>query len=313
MHPFNYSCFKRRKTGFLFRKILLYIFFLRLVLNDIQANTVNHSIGDMRPIVPLLESAAAEYPSELVDEQRRDVRRIAYNIRLSLHGIGQNPNSLAIVDIGGGIGLFSLGCAALGFRRVILVDDFMDSINLKVGDKILDIHRRYGVEVVSRDVIRNGLGDGLRSLDIATSFDSIEHWHHSPKKLFGEIMTHLNPGGRFVLGGPNCANLRKRIEGLLGRYKWTSMQEWYESENFRGHVREPDVDDFRYIARDMGLTNIRICGRNWLGHYSSRRAIRIATSIFDRSLRLMPSLCSNIYLVGEKPKAGGKLSADGDR
>jgi hypothetical protein len=79
------------------------------------------------------------------------------------------------------------------------------------------------------------------------------------------------------------------------------MTDWYESEVFRGHVREPDVDDLRYIARDLRLTDVRVIGRNWLGFETRRAWVRAITAIVNRALILAPSLCSDIYLIGHKP------------
>ncbi len=79
------------------------------------------------------------------------------------------------------------------------------------------------------------------------------------------------------------------------------MGDWYEAERFRGHVREPDVGDLRHIAEDMGLRDVRILGRNWLGYRSPNAMIRTATGLFDYPLRLAPTLCSDIYMVGERP------------
>jgi SAM-dependent methyltransferase len=154
--------------------------------------------------------------------------------------------------------------------------------------------------VISRDVVEEGIRDISGNFDIITTFDSMEHWHHSPKRLFREVIEKLNPGGVFILGVPNCVNIRKRITVPLGIGKWSEMQDWYEADKFRGHVREPDVSDLTYIARDMGLTAIKIYGRNWLGYYSANPAIRFATKVMDYPLRLKPSLCSDIYLVGRK-------------
>ena len=78
------------------------------------------------------------------------------------------------------------------------------------------------------------------------------------------------------------------------------MQDWYEVERFRSHVREPDVDDLRYIAADLGLESARVIGRNWSGYRSRFRAARLVIPLTDRMLRLRPSLCSDIYLVGRK-------------
>jgi hypothetical protein len=97
-------------------------------------------------------------------------------------------------------------------------------------------------------------------------------------------------------------NLRKRLTVPFGVGKWTPMWAWYEVERFRSHVREPDVDDLRYIAADLGLCNVKIIGRNWSGYRSRFRAARIITPLIDRLLRFWPSLCSDIYLVGRKAK-----------
>lgn len=238
----------------------------------------------------------------MTEGQRRDIPRIAFNIALVLEAARpRTAADLSICDIGGGIGLFSVGCAALGFKRVVLIDDFRDAINLEAGNAIFDLHKRHAVEVQSRDVIGDGVGDLCAGADVVTSFDSMEHWHHSPKRLLAQVMRSLNPGGVFVLGVPNCVNMRKRLTVPFGVGKWSPMTDWYENEVFRHHVREPDVDDLNYIARDMGLSDVRIIGRNWLGYHAPSRAIRFATKLMDYPLRLRPSLCADIYLVGRKP------------
>ncbi len=249
-----------------------------------------------------LQKVAARYPAPMVAHQMADIPRIAYNISLALP-TAKPLKQATICDIGGGIGLFSLGCAAIGFGRVILVDDFSDPINQEVGDNIFSLYRDYGVKVVSRDVIANGLGNLNESLDAVTSFDSMEHWHHSPKRLFHELLAAMNPEARFVLGIPNCVNLRKRLTGLVGRNKWSAMEHWYEPDVFRGHVREPDVQDLLYIANDLKLKDVRIYGRNWQGDFSKHKMVRIATRLVDQLIRFNPGLCAAIYLVGTKSDA----------
>jgi SAM-dependent methyltransferase len=246
----------------------------------------------------LLHSLAAEYPPEMVDAQRADVPRIAFHVGLVRTHKGAGAS---VCDLGGGVGLFSLGCAVLGMRS-LLVDDFRDPVNLRArGDEVLALHRSHGVRVLSRDVIAEGIDDVTDRFDAVTSFDSMEHWHHSPKRLFAAALRALVPGGLFVLGVPNCVNLRKRLTVPLGRGRWSSMEEWYESPVFRGHVREPDVQDLRHIARDLGLVSWTILGRNWLGHANTNRLVRLGSRLIDRPLQLVPSLCSNLYLIGYKP------------
>ncbi len=257
---------------------------------------------DVCELAAILGRVAGEYPYNLAVAQRRDVPRIEFHIRAALDAVApKRPAEISICDIGGGIGLFSVGCAAAGFRRVVLIDDFRDRVNKEVGVDVLDLHRGYGVEVYGRDVVDEGL-DGIDGeFDAITSFDSIEHWHQSPKRLFREVLARLTEGGAFVLGAPNCVNLRKRITVPLGYGKWSSMHAWYEEENFRGHVREPDLADLKYIAADMGLVDIRVFGRNWLGCDHSRRMVRTVARLLDWPLRAVPSLCSDIYVVGRKP------------
>lgn len=249
----------------------------------------------------LLSGIARDYPEELVPGQLKDITRIAYNIKIALESVKpKSPGEIELCDLGGGIGMFSVGCAALGLKRTVLADDFGDSVNDRFGTSILELHRRLGVEVVSRDVVSSGIRDIEGTFDVITTFDSMEHWHHSPKRLFGEVVEKLKPGGVFVLGVPNRANLRKRIALLFGKGAWSYIQDWYETDAFRGHVREPDVDDLKYIARDLGLVDTAIHGRNWLGYHSSTPLLRFAARIVDYPLRLRPTLCSDIYLVGRR-------------
>jgi SAM-dependent methyltransferase len=196
-----------------------------------------------------ISELAKNHPAEAVRRgfQEAEGRRIAFHVGLVAQRMG---TSAAIADLGGGIGLFSLACAAVGMK-VSLVDDFRDPVNEEAGAAVLDYHRAHGITVCSRDVVASGIGVPPRSLDAVTSFDSMEHWHASPKRLFAEVRRALVPGGLFVLGVPNCVNLRKRITVPLGWGKWSSMADWYEREVFRGHVREADVSDLLYIARDI--------------------------------------------------------------
>jgi hypothetical protein len=73
-----------------------------------------------------------------------------------------------------------------------------------------------------------------------------------------------------------------------------------DEQVFRGHVREPDVSDLRYIARDLQLTETRIIGRNWQGRVSPSALVRAMTAMFDLPLRINPAWCADIYLLGRK-------------
>jgi SAM-dependent methyltransferase len=260
-----------------------------------------------------IEELARRFPTDLVQAQLDDVIRAGFQVDLVLQRKGSD---IALCDVGSGVGLFPAVCAQAGMR-VTMMDDFAppyadedsaratpdapDAVNFSGVDEALELHRSLGVKVEKRDPLAQGFGFSSESLDVVTSFDSMEHWHRSPKRLFAEIVRALVPGGLFVLGVPNCVNLRKRITVPLGYGKWSHMAHWYEPEYFRGHVREPDVDDLHYIARDLGLVEIEILGRNWAGYQNRRALIRAVTGFVDPILKLRPSLCSDLYLIGRKP------------
>lgn len=247
----------------------------------------------------VLHGVIEHYPTEWQEILRTDIGRQKFH--LDLMAEHTNPGD-TVVDVGGGLASFSLGVAESG-RRAVLMDDFADVWHAEASGAILDLFERSGVSVVSRDVIKDGLGLEPASVDMLVSFDTMEHLHASPKTLFAEVMTVLKPGGWFLLGVPNCVNLRKRITVPLGRGKWSQMQHWYEEPVFRGHVREPDVDDLHYIARDMGLVETQTFGRNWQGYNNFRPWVRRVTPYVDRILQRRPTLCADIYLLGQKPYA----------
>ncbi len=260
-----------------------------------------------------LEALARRFPEALAAEQRRDLERVAFHVGLVTERMGSD---VALCDIGSGLGLFPAACAQAGMR-VTMMDDFAppfasaesaraapgapDAVNFDRADEALAFHRSLGTRIERRDPLVEGFGFGPATLDVVTCFDSMEHWHRSPKALFAAVREALVPGGLFVLGVPNCVNLRKRVTVPLGRGKWSQMEHWYEPDFFRGHVREPDVDDLRYIARDMALRDVEILGRNWAGTLSPRPAMRRVARLLDGLLRLRPSLCSDLYLVARKP------------
>jgi SAM-dependent methyltransferase len=204
----------------------------------------------------------------------------------------------SVLDIGGGYSPFAVLLAEHG-ARVTVLDDF-EHPYFSEHDQHRAIVAGAGVELIRRDAVS---GEALpfedASFEAVTSFDSMEHWHHSPRRLFHDVLRVLTPAGRFVLGVPNAVNLRKRLTVPIGRSNWAHFEDWYDEPVFFGHVREPTVSDLERIARDLGLSSWRVLGRNWLGYRGSRKA-QLAARLIDAPLRLRPSFCANLYLVGRR-------------
>lgn len=250
--------------------------------------------ADRADLERTLALVAREYPAEAREYATSDVKRTAFHIELVRRWKG---TGITICDVGGSISLFSVGCAVLGMRAIV-VDKFVT--RWPVRERIFStVHQRHGVEIIQCDVVAEPLSLPAASLDVAASFDSIEHWHGSPKPVLHALKAALKPHGMLLISAPNCVNLRKRITVPFGYGKWCSIQDWYEASEFLSHVHEPDVDDLRYIARDLGLKEVEILGRNWLGHAHRKKMMRIGTRMIDHLLRLRPSLCSDLYLIGQ--------------
>lgn len=240
----------------------------------------------------VLSAIADTYPSELRDDQRRDIPRVAWHLQI----IGQHLRAgSTVADIGGGIGLMSPGMAALGYRSILL-DDFLDSVNQRFSVENLGVHKN--VRIISTDATRAIDAFEPDSLDGVTSFESVEHWHNSPRPVFHALMRALKPGGLFFFGLPNCVDLTKRITTVIGTAQWSSMRDWYEPPVFRGHVREASVSDLRYIGNDLDLRETKILGRNW----EAVSRLGVLGRMADIILCAKPSLCSDIYLIGRKTK-----------
>jgi SAM-dependent methyltransferase len=250
--------------------------------------------------VPLLRSLMKEVyrqwrpPDYHEHDVVTHVKRQAMQLDWVLRAVGRK---VAVCDIGGGWGHFAAGCSLLGMKA-INIDQVPPTSD---DDPRVQMSKYYGFELRIRDICLAPLDLPPGSLDAVTSFDCIEHLHHSPRPAYVEAVRALRPGGFFFLSSPNCVNLRKRITVPLGRGKWSSMKMWYEAPSFRSHVREPDVEDLRYIARDLGLTNVKVFGRNWEGLCNRSRLVRVLTPVVDLPMRLRPSLCAALYLAATKP------------
>lgn len=230
-----------------------------------------------------------------------------------LHEVGLLQPGKHLLDLGCGISAFGPVCRALGMR-VTVADDFaggggVETDQLAKARKLIaDWQSQLGLCVVEGDLLAQSLPLESASVDVVTSINSLEHWHHSPKRLFHEIVRVLRPGGCLILVTPNAANLRKRVSAVMGQNIWDRLDWWYHDGDpvFRGHVREPIVADLKQIMRWNDIEPVRVYGRNFLGRYSKAlgfippRALRTFVAGADLLLRLFPTLCSDIHVIGRK-------------
>jgi 2-polyprenyl-3-methyl-5-hydroxy-6-metoxy-1,4-benzoquinol methylase len=248
------------------------------------------------------------YPVGSPEWVYRDMQRHLYNLRLiEKYTTG---NSHELLDIGGHVGAFAPACAVLGYN-VTLIDDFgdpngnlsqADKAQQKYNDILSSVHYATGVKDFTYDVTKQPLPFANDSYDIVTCFEVIEHLHGGVRTLMHEIRRILRGGGLLVMSAPNAVNLRKRLTVPLGINNFSKFHDWYHSDVFRGHVREPVVKDLKRIANDIGLFSFEIKGLNWMALRSKNNVKRIAGLLLSPLCAIFPSLASNIYLVGKLAK-----------
>jgi SAM-dependent methyltransferase len=260
----------------------------------------------MKQLIPIHEvhEVAEHVISELPDFWRQFRRRQLPRVCEEVSWIYVKGGT--VVDLGGGSAFHTSICSRLGMRA-INVDNFASVGKGTFCAHFLEPHAaaeeaaiRLGVRIVHADLIDWDPPFDRDSIDVVMSFDNIEHLTHSPRNVYRKMVQCLKPEGLFLLGAPNAANLLKRFRVVLGRNIFSGMDEWYMHDRFIGHVREPIVADLKSIAKDLNLGILNVVGRNWLGLNKLLTGAPALGRGLDRVLRVFPSLCSDIYLLGQK-------------
>jgi len=203
-----------------------------------------------------------------------------------------------LLDLGGRAGFHCL-VAQLAGMRTICVDNFstqyLPSPRKLHFLKQAEIAAEHGVRFIEADIVDWDVPANL-AFDHAMTHGCIEHLTQSPRRTYRRLSERLPIAGTFVIGAPNAANLLKRFRVPAGRNIFAKLDDWYLRERFHGHVREPILSDLAFIVRDIGLHPKSLIGRNWM----KRDRFGPFKDVLDRVLQLRPTLCSNLYVVGER-------------
>lgn len=215
-----------------------------------------------------------------------------------------------IVDLGGGVNGLN-GFLSLQGKNVTSVDLFDEYYKWSsVTDPVL-IQKNYlaslGVNFIHADLVTYDLLDDFapESVDCVVSYHTLEHLHHSPRRLLESALQVLKPGGTLLIEVPNAANLLKRIKLLSGKTNYPDFPTFYEKDQWVGHVREYTVGDLQQTARRLKLSPYRIEGRNWYGSLYRNKLTTPVAKPLDKLLQWRPGLCGSLFLIGNKSAVGG--------
>lgn len=211
----------------------------------------------------------------------------------------------SLVDLGGGVSPLNAFLAQQGMNVAVvdlLQDYYTHSTVIGSIAPQIKMIESCGVRFVKADFTDCDLRSHFagESVDTIVSYHTLEHLHHSPRRLLGSAYEILRPGGKVIIEVPNAANMLKRLKLLVGRTNYQPYRQYFESDRWVGHVREYTVGDLREMASHLNLSQWSLHGRNWYGTLYRKVRPRGLAAVLDRLLRVRPGLCGSLFLVGRK-------------
>lgn len=231
---------------------------------------------------------------------------------LYLLGKKKKIDSLRVLDVGCG------KCNILLFLRYFFRDrtESLVGVNLFpleskvfVNEKI--IAELFGDELgkikyIQLDVDKEPIPFPNEYFDVVLLFDVLEHLY-DPSFALGEINRVIKPEGYLCLKTPNCANLKNRLNLLLGKSPYHELQGWLFNHRFsvpktgerkfQGHIREYAVEELLWLLSHFGFEQLH------MELYPTERYHRnVLLKIYNVFERLYPNFAYTIGIIATKIK-----------
>jgi len=207
------------------------------------------------------------------------------------------PNG-RVIDLGGGYSPISAVLARLGMD-VTAVDTFASTKFYEQfsAQQLCDVLQSFGVKLAIADLREYDPATSfeLASVDTVSCFGTI--YYFNPRQLLDRCLRVLKPRGNLVVECNNAVSLMRRVRVLLGGNNTNTFQQYFFDDV---HQRFWVRSDVQALARYLKLSEFHLLGRNWSLYQSRKQLPTAALRLADHTLRAVPDLCNDIYLIGKK-------------
>lgn len=173
---------------------------------------------------------------------------------LAYSNIADKGDVTSLCDIGGLFGVFAITMGQLGYE-VTMTESLKLYSNAFEG--LFDYIKNQNVEIINYEPFENSTQINKR-FDAVTAMAIIEHYPHSLKILFNNIIQILNQSGLLFLECPNILYWQKRWGMLRGRTPLVFANDIYNSKvPFTGHHHEMTMTELIMLAElnDLKIYN----------------------------------------------------------
>ena len=203
-----------------------------------------------------------------------------------------------LIDLGGGYSPMSAVLARLGMD-VTVVDTFASTKLYEQfsARELCDILQSFGVKLTQADLRTYDAAAVFppASVDVVACFGTL--FLFNPRVMLERSIGVLKPGGKLILEFNNGASLLRRTRLMLGRNNTDRFQDYFFHD---WHTRFWVKRDVLRLAEHLKLSHHELLGRNWTLHESRKQLPTWVLSAADQTLRAVPDLCNDIYLIGTK-------------
>lgn len=203
----------------------------------------------------------------------------SYNVYKSLP-----DKNIAIADVGGFFGNFSLSFARLGYKMTMFESyEYYDDCF----DPLIEYLKNNGVQIENVNFVKNMSTDIWNErFDCTLCLAFLEHIAGSPKSIIENLKRITKRNGFIFLEVPNIASILNRLQLLVGQTILPNIASIYKSDSpFMGHFHEYTITELKKLIQLSQLTMFNIATYNYSQYTSLAKYFILLPSYLIKSMR----------------------------